>query len=184
MTMRSRRNLLDEIDASILRLVRSRARVADARRLRLVRLGPPVGHMGLRSTPWRRIRHGVSEMSADRWAPRTSRAAVRRPINVGLSQRTRGEPEWVSPREPAYCSTGSGMRSRRPVSTAFTRCERRVIAYCRSVRSPLCRAGANTSGREDWRPSRFPRSPRPSWCRPPTRTRGSGSIPTAGCHRG
>jgi len=43
LTMRSRRNLLDEIDASILRLIRSCTRVNERSPCRLVRLGPPVG---------------------------------------------------------------------------------------------------------------------------------------------
>ena len=54
-------------------------------------------------------------LSADRCAPRSSRAVVRRPFTVGLSQRSRGGPKWVSPREPRYCSTrlsaGQGDRS-------------------------------------------------------------------------
>ena len=102
-TMWSRRNLLDEIDASNLRLIRSRTRIGRSpcqfvRWARRSARGRPVD-------AWRRIRHGVSDVSADRWAPRGSRAAVRRPCHVGLSQRTRGGPAVVSPREPDYCST-------------------------------------------------------------------------------
>jgi len=97
----SRRNLLDEIDASTLQLLRScvrfRGRPPSARCP-----GPPVGTKPsgrrLLTFPSRRQR-----LSADRCAPRSSRAMVRRHgqktnFNVGLSQRSRGRPGG-SPRE-------------------------------------------------------------------------------------
>jgi hypothetical protein len=96
--MRSRRNLLDEIDASTLRLVRSRTRRTSARR---------VGSCDwacrpARGLPVDALRRNVTAsaiVSADRWAPRGSRPLVRRHgvkrrINVGLvttnARRTRG----------------------------------------------------------------------------------------------
>jgi hypothetical protein len=120
-TMRSRRNLLDEIDASTLRLIRSRTRRTGARRVgscdgaRRSACGLPVDAM-------RRNVTASAILSADRWAPRASRARVRRRINVGLSQRTRGGPEGVSPREPSYCITLSGGGQQR-VGEGATGCK-------------------------------------------------------------
>ena len=115
----SRRNLLDEIDASILRLLRSRTRWCAHR---ACRSGPPEGSR----RSGRRLMTAASRRqrsSADRWAPRGSRPLVRRhavmrPINMGLSQRSRGRhsglPARVQPLyHPAFC------RSRRPPSAAI-----------------------------------------------------------------
>jgi hypothetical protein len=162
-TMRSRRNLLDEIDASTLRLIRSCARRSGARHVRLVRLGPfrPAAR-AFRSDARRRIRPGVSELSADRWAPPTSRAAVRRPnSNVGLSQRTRGEPEWVSPREPSNNSTAprdgqGGRRSCRAPPMAPILKPAQVVSACsRFVRWPCCPVAASRSAHADSRRLRW-----------------------------
>ncbi len=111
--MRSRRNLLDEIDASNLRLIRSCALDGRAPRS-LVALARCDRH-GCR--PLRRpatIRHGVSDDSADRWAPHGRAQRSEDHFNVGLSQRSRGGPAVVSPREPSYCSTPprAGQHSR------------------------------------------------------------------------
>jgi hypothetical protein len=65
----SRRKILDEIDASTLRLIRSCTRRNGRPPCCSCDLGPPVGPR----PSGRRLatkRHGVSDMSADRWAPR------------------------------------------------------------------------------------------------------------------
>src|SRR5687768_12408806 len=123
--MRSRRNLLDEIDASTLRLVRSRARVADARRLLLVRLGPPSASraFGRRLATNFVTASAICPLTVGRDERRAQRSMDR--SNVGLSQRTRGEPEWVSPREPSNNSIGpihgqGRGRGARPRGTSVT----------------------------------------------------------------
>ena len=107
--MRSRRNLRDEIDASTLRLIRSRTRETGARRVGSA-IGPGRSALSLPVDAWRRNVTTSAIVSADRWAPRGSRPLVRRHgvrirFNVGLSQRTRGGPAAVSPRELGYFIT-------------------------------------------------------------------------------
>jgi hypothetical protein len=74
---------LDEIDASTLRLLSRAPAFASARRSARC-LGPPAAMSAGRSTPGDGIRRRRQRLSADRWAPRSSRAAVRRPIQCGL----------------------------------------------------------------------------------------------------
>ncbi len=95
--MRSRRNLLDEIDASNLRLIRSCALDGRAPRS-LVALARCSRH-GCR--PLRRlatIRHGVSDESADRWAPQ-GRAQRSEDHSMWACHNDREEDLQWSPRE-------------------------------------------------------------------------------------
>jgi hypothetical protein len=152
-TMRSRRNLLDEIDASTLRFVRSRARVADARRFGSCAWALPVGHpfRGGRPVDARTTdRHGVSDMSADRWAPRLSRAlvrrhGVRRPDRNGACHNEREESRSGSPRESrlriapaleAVKATGPAAKARR-TDVYFSACFR--SGRWRSIRAAASR---------------------------------------------
>ena len=97
-TMRSRRNLLDEIDASTLRLIRSRTRRTSARRVGSC----DWARRSARCLPvdaWRRNVTASAIVSADRWAPRGSRAAVRGRDQMWACHNEREEDQRGSPRE-------------------------------------------------------------------------------------
>jgi len=102
----TRRKILDEIDASSLRFLRSRAHCWAPTALAL-----PSGRPAARLTPRGRRLATTSRrqrMSADRWARHASRAAVRGPSNLGVVTTIARTTEVVSPREPRYCSTPLG----------------------------------------------------------------------------
>ena len=106
-TMRSRRNLLDEIDASTLRLIRSRTRsygCSPCSARAMARRSATPTDVGLPVDAWRRIVTASAIVSADRWAPRGSRPMVRRHrvrrwINVGLVTTNARRTGGGSPRE-------------------------------------------------------------------------------------
>jgi hypothetical protein len=104
--MRSRRNFLDEIDASTLRFLRSRVHIRRTLAVLARAMGPPVGA----GPPGRRrcdtcvAASALVPLTDGRHEGRAQRSGDR--SNVGLSQRTRGRPAAVSPREPFYDSTG------------------------------------------------------------------------------
>jgi hypothetical protein len=119
--------ILDEIDASTLRLIRSCARSRGTRAVLRSFFWLPSG-IG-RSVDARSSEPvAASAWSADRWARRASRATVRRPVSMWDCHNDREEMA-VSPREERYCITRRVGRSTELVFTCRSRRRTRRIAH-------------------------------------------------------
>jgi hypothetical protein len=146
-TMRSRRNLLDEIDASTLRLVRSRTRRTGARRVGSCD-GPAGRHVAFRSTP-------CDETSRrQRLCPLTGGRHGRRAHGSGdesmwACHNEREEDQRGSPREsrvtvsPCLEAVNKGSGRVQPGAKLERRQAHVVSACCHSDRSPSGPAEAN-----------------------------------------